>query len=80
MNNQLLLFQPTVCKECELFKPTLSNYGKCLKKKVGSVDRYVYENSRPCEIDRRIFNNKMLNKVINNKMKYSEMIKNWKRE
>ena len=79
LNVQLELFIGSVCKECALFEPTMSNYGWCHKKKIGSLDRSVYENSKFCEMERRLFNNDILNNRLSGKISHSEMYKLWKK-
>jgi len=76
---QLELFTITVCKECDLFESTMSNYGWCHKKKIGLMDRAIYENSNYCEIERRLFNNRLLDKRLSGLISHIEMYKSWKK-
>ena len=71
------------CSSCIKFTPTPCNYGWCGKTKAGSVDKSVYEYSiitDMCEIERRLFNQKLLACRISGKITHNEMYKKWRRE
>jgi hypothetical protein len=67
------------CKNCRLFTPTPSNYGICKMKKIGGIDRAVYENADLCEMERRLFNNKLLNDRLNGVISHTEMYRLYRR-
>ena len=77
---QLELFTVSICKECDLFEPTMSNYGWCHKRKIGALDRSVYENSPFCEMETRLYNNDILNKRLSGKISHLRMHELWKRQ
>lgn len=68
-----------VCKNCHLFTPTMSNYGWCKLEKTGGIDKAVYENADICEMERRVYNNKLLADRLKGVMSHSEMYKLYRR-
>lgn len=77
-DKSLYLF-PVFCHECGNFTPTDCNYGWCKMKKIGNLDRSVYENSTFCEMDRRKFNHNILTKRLNGEISHLEMYKLYRR-
>ena len=67
------------CKNCGLFTPTMSNYGWCKLKKIGSTDRAVYENADICEMERRIYNNKLLSDRLKGIISHKKMYEMYRR-
>lgn len=75
----LFSFEVSVCKECDLFQSTNGNYGWCMKPKIGSLDRSVYENSTYCEMERRLYNNDILTRRLKGIIPHEKMHELWKR-
>lgn len=68
-----------LCKNCGLFTPTMSNYGLCEMGKIGSTDRAVYENASICEMERRLFNNKLLSDRLKGIISHDKMYEMYRR-
>lgn len=78
MDKSIPLF-PVFCHECNLFTPTVSNYGWCGKEGIGAIDKAVYENSIFCEIDKRKYNHGLLTDRLKGKISHTEMYKKFRR-
>lgn len=68
-----------ICKNCGEFTPTMSNYGWCKINKIGNTDRAVYENAEMCEMERRVFNNKLLTDRLNGLISHEKMYEMYRR-
>ena len=68
-----------ICKNCGLFTPSMSNYGTCEIEKIGNIDNIVYEDADLCEMERRLFNNKLLNDRLNGIISHDKMYEMYRR-
>lgn len=70
---------PVFCHECEFYKDFGGNSGICMKKGFGNLSRDVYENAVFCEMDRRKFNDNILQLRLKGEITHYEMYRRFKR-